>query len=149
MSDNVLKLIPTSVQCAADSVALKKAVNVLASFFPEAAEVGFESTEQVRFIDPGENLEKIFCPICSNEIDVEWWQEAMSTAHQRHFSDLSIELPCCGAASSLNDLIYHWPAGFARFVLTVRDPNAGVDRRQLESLEAIVGCTLREIWAHY
>lgn len=149
MSDSVLKLIPASPKCVPDHEALKVASHLLASFFPEAEEATFESTERVRFIDPGQNLERITCPVCGGEIDMAWWQKAMSAAYQTHFSDLAIELPCCSATSSLNELQYDWPAGFARFVLEVRNPNGGVQDTQLEQLEMILGCTLREIWAHY
>jgi hypothetical protein len=78
-----------------------------------------------------------------------WWQKAMSAAYQTHFSDLSVHLPCCNATSSLNDLLYDSPAGFARFELIVRNPNGRVEDAQLEQLEMVLGCTLREIWAHY
>jgi hypothetical protein len=149
MSDNVLKLIATSPQCTADHEALKEASEVLACFFPEAGEVTFTSTEHVRFIDPGQNLERIVCPACGTEVDMAWWQKAMSTASQTHFTELSVELPCCKTLSSLNELQYDWPAGFARFVLEVRNPSGRVKTAQLEQLETILQCSLREIWAHY
>jgi hypothetical protein len=149
MSDTVLKLIPASPKCVPDDEALNVATHLLASFFPEAEEATFESAEQVRFIDPGQNLEEIMCPVCGDEIDMSWWQKAMSAAYQTHFSDLSIRLPCCNATSSLNDLLYDSPAGFARFELIVRNPNGRVEDAQLEQLEMVLGCTLREVWAHY
>jgi hypothetical protein len=151
MSDTFLRLIPACPECVPDDEALRAASHLLASFFPEADEAAFESTERVNFVDPGQNLGRIACPVCGGEIDTAWWQKAMDAAYQTHFSDLSIELPCCKTSSSLNDLLYDWPAGFAKFELTVRNPRARgrVEDAQLEQLETVLGCTLRVIWALY
>jgi hypothetical protein len=57
---------------------------------------------------------------------------------------------CCGALVSLNDLIYEWPAGFARFVLEAMNPNVrDIADDELASLAAILGTPLRKIWARY
>lgn len=57
--------------------------------------------------------------------------------------DLSetIRVPCCGAVTSLSDLDYRWPAGFARFVLEASEPTlAGtLDVLAVTQLEAILG----------
>jgi hypothetical protein len=149
MSDDFLRLIPTDPQCTADGPQLREASALLAGFLPQAQEVTFEIKEEVSFIDPGQNLERIFCPNCGHQIDMGWWADRMDAAYETRFSDLSVEMPCCGAFVSLNDLQYDWPAGFARFVLEARNPRERLDEEQLRSLEAILGCPLRLILAHY
>ena len=59
--------------------------------------------------------------------------------------------PCCGAATSLHDLDYDWPAGFARFVLQAREPAlAGwLDDAAVARLEKALGTRVRQIRTRY
>src|SRR5262249_13741059 len=116
---------------------------------------------------------------CERELDKEWFGKAMDRAYEKKNWDLTIKLPCCGKGSSLNDLKYEWPAGFARFVLEARNPLMGdplpkgevpprvpladlrkMHRRQnletekmlqkvRQTLEKILKTELRRIWARY
>ena len=108
-----------------------------------------ETTEEVRFIDQGSNFEGVYCPACSADLD-QWWKEAMDRAWQTRFANLAAVVPCCGSATSLNDLRYVWPAGFARFVLEAKNPGiTDLAHHDLAQLETTLGCRLRRIWAHY
>ena len=149
MSDNVLKLIPASPSYVPDASMVEKACGMIAQYLPDARETRCTSTPEIRFVDQGANWERILCPICGNEIDEEWWVRATDAAHKEGFTDLSVKLPCCGAISSPNDLRYEWPAGFSRFVIEVYNPGKDLNADQLKSLEQILGCGLRVIWAHY
>jgi hypothetical protein len=99
----------------------------------------------VSFIDPGQNFEEVVCDRCGQEVDMEAWQEVMGVAYEIRFTDLSIVTPCCNKPSSLNDLKYQGPAGFARYVLTVIDPPAEVDAEVLSELERVLGTKVRTI----
>jgi hypothetical protein len=70
----------------------------------------------------------------------------MSDAFDEHFADLTLSLPCCMVVSSLNELEYQAPAGFARFTLEARNPNADIEEDQVRMLEEILGCKLRKVW---
>jgi hypothetical protein len=149
MSVNTLKLIPTSPEYVPRDTVQQRACGLLASYFPGAKETSCETTENVRFIDQGQNWERVRCPVCGCELDPEWWSQAMDTAYQTGLTNLLVNVPCCGAVSSLNDLQYELAAGFARFVLEVRDPGKDIDDKQLKTLEETLGCKLRKIWARY
>lgn len=125
------------------------ACDLLDTFFPKAREIRCEITEEVRFIDQGQNWERVLCSVCGAELDPAWWSEAMDAAHQTGFAHLLVKLPCCGSLFSLNDLQYELPAGFARAVLKVYSPGGDIDKRQLRALEKILECKLRKIWARY
>jgi hypothetical protein len=43
----------------------------------------------------------------------------MDAAERDHFTDLTIVTPCCGTHTTLNDLVYDWPQGFARWRVEV------------------------------
>jgi hypothetical protein len=122
---------------------------MLMSLLPQAAEIAVRVTSDVEWIDPGANFERVVCPRCEKELDLEWWkQEVDSTYQQTHFVELVIEMPCCHIICSLNDLQYEWPAGFAQFVIEVWDPAFDLDVQQMRQLEQIVQSPLRKIWTH-
>jgi hypothetical protein len=75
---------------------------------------------------------------------------AMEVAHEEHFRDLRATTPCCGTRTSLNDLVYAWPAGFARYTLEVLNPGVGaIPEPLLRRLESALGAKVRVVWAHY
>jgi hypothetical protein len=114
--------------------------------------VSAEPSDTVQFIHSGGNFDSVFCPRCwaiANDTDG-WWDSAMSAAGDIHrgFPDLALTTPCCGYQTSLNELIYSWPCGFARFTLSVMNPGQTVERGQFDALERILGCRLRRIYRH-
>jgi len=150
MSDNVLKLIPTVPSFLPTKGAQDKARKRLGSFVPIADEIKAIARREVEFIDQGGNFEKVSCPLCGRALDTEWWQEAMGKAAERGFVNLDIQLPCCQKQTSLNELGYDWPAGFARFSLEARNPGVKMLKaEQIRAVEQDLGCQLRVIWAHY
>lgn len=116
---------------------------------PQADEVKAELTDRVRFIDCGGNMESIACPYTGNPIQPAVWARAMSRAAGDDFRDLSFVCPCCGKNTSLNELVYHFPQGFARFSLAVRNPNTKVlSGTACRELSSVLLCPLRLIWRH-
>lgn len=149
MSENILRLIPTNPLYVPSSDAQNQACTMLASLLPEG-EVHIIVTEEVSFIDQGSNFERVLCPDCRAMVLMEWWSQEMDRAYgASQFQDLSIMLPCCQMPSSLNDLDYNWPAGFARFLLEARFPNDDLTPEQLSLFASLLGCSVRKIWAHY
>ena len=72
----------------------------------------------------------------------------MDLSRLKSFRNLKITTPCCRAPSTLNDLDYEWPAGFARFVLEASNPNVSeLPGQQVRALSRILGCKLRQIWS--
>ena len=60
--------------------------------------------------------------------------ESMESANRSGFRQLAVIRPCCGRSCSLNDSIYDWPMGFARYILEAEDPGISVlDDRQLRA----------------
>lgn len=150
MSDNLLRFIPTDPTLVPDVAAREVALDRLRRWLPDADEVTETATDHVMFVDPGANFERVSCPSCGAELELAGWQDEMGRAAEGEFADLSMLMPCCGASVSLNDLHYEWPAGFARYVLDVRNPGVPdlADDRRAE-LEVLLGTPVRRIWAHY
>lgn len=67
-------------------------------------------------------------------------------------SQLDVVLPCCGETSSLNDLGYDWPMGFASFEICVLNGTRDqyeLQRDELERLSSLLGHPVRQVLAHY
>jgi hypothetical protein len=149
MSVNYLRFIPTDPVYDPPLAKDQQAEQLLASCVPKSTEITSHRYETIQFVDAGSNWELIHCPGCRAILEEDVWGSLVDQASVTHFANLSLSMPCCGAISSLNDLHYGWPVGFARFVLQARDPNAELNGEQLRLLEEVLGCHLRTIWAHY
>lgn len=145
MSTNILSIIPTDPFWVPGAAAAEVARLILARVYPGAREVALEWHEDPVFADQGENFEKVRCPGCHSDLPIDWWQDQMDEAYATNFQVLTVHLTCCGRDSTLNDLVYSWPAGFAKFVLFAESPErAGtgdrfvIDARPLDSGELAV-----------
>lgn len=149
MSESYYQLIPTIPDYLPDAAAREVARERFAAFVPDAQRVTGEVNEHIEFVSAIGNFETVSCPACDTVLDNAWWMQAMDVAYDaNHFADLSVTLPCCGATASLNDLKYHYPQGFARFILSALEPNiVDLEDWQVRELEGLLGCTLRKVWA--
>ncbi|MBI5366821.1 MAG: hypothetical protein HZA54_07270 [Planctomycetes bacterium] len=96
------------------------------------------------FIDPG-GVGEIVCPLCRELIPDAWWRSALSRAAAGHHHHLLIRTPCCNAHSTLNDLIYEYPARFARFVAEVANPTRPPSDEETLQLQELLGCPIRYV----
>ena len=146
MSTHILKLIPTDPWLVPPEPRWSVAAARFHHFAPQAETIEPSSSATIQFVDPGGNFERVRCPACATDI-TDWWTTAMDAAWQSKFADLSTSVPCCATITTLNDLQYEWPAGFARFTLAARNPNLGqgLTFEALDELQAILGCRLRQV----
>ena len=144
MSDNILSVIPTDPWFVPDAGAQMIGHGLFSSFIVKADEINVIISDEVRFVDPGDNFVSVVCPVCGTDLG-SWWQEAMDSAYENQFTDLNITTPCCNSVGSLNDLIYDWPAGFATFILEARNPAGDVSEGQLKLLAGVLKCDLRKV----
>lgn len=149
MSDNILKLIPSSPTYVPGKARVEEALDRVKEAFPFTNSIRVNVSESLRFIDQGANLERIICPNCNAILDTSWWQSAMDEAYKNGFINLSIKVPCCGTETNLNELRYVWPAGFARFSIEISNPGIDISDSTLHELEVVLGTSLIKIWAHY
>ena len=156
MSTIYLRVIPTSPSFVPNAEAQLRARKLFEQLIEGADELQTIVTEEIEFVDAGGNLPTIRCPHCKSDLN-DWWMVAVDKAYESHFRDLNLQLPCCGATRSLNDLDYEYPVGFARFMLQARDPHLligftphkkrDLSDSDMQQLEQILGCSLRRIWA--
>lgn len=149
MSVTYLRFIPVDPEYDPPLVGDQQARQFLASFVPNSEEITSHRYGTIHFVDAGSNWELVHCPRCGAILEDKAWGNLVGQASVTQFTNLSAMMPCCGTVSSLNDLRYGWPVGFARFVLQARNPDADVSQEQLHLLESVLGCSLRKIWAHY
>lgn len=150
MSEHFITLIPADPYFTPADGAFNKARELFAAFLATAEDTEGRIGDEVQFVDQGENFERVSCPKCGSELSIDWWQQAMNKSYESRFQHLEVITPCCGHNTSLNDLDYRWPAGFARCYLRARGPQQKeVPPEQIKELEQVIGTTLRQIWSHY
>lgn len=157
MSDDYLKVFPAEPTHVPPSHLHQQAMGYLERLYPRD-EVEVRVYDVVTFIDQGGNFEAIICPSCGTRMTLEddlessWWHGLSDRLNEGPAELVSMSsIPCCGATVKAVDLLFDWPAGFARFELSVLNPNVSGDlsAAQLADLESILQCKLRHVWAHY
>jgi len=148
MSSTVLKMIPTNPSYVPVASEQDKAYNFLVKLYGKS-NIEFITTDTIEFIDQGENFDSLSCNLCGKNIEIEVWQNAMNKAYTTQFTDLTFTTPCCNRKTSLNDLTYHSSAGFAKFVMTIKDAQKELSEKDFKELQNIIVSPLRTIWVHY
>ena len=147
--DNYVYVIPTEPQWRPTSIQHAAALAALGAMTPRARQISAATTETPTFFDAGANTERVTCPACGTELDWKWFGDRMNAAYAIGFSDLRIVTPCCATATTLNDLIYEWPMGFACWAAEVWGPNRfEFDATEIEALSKALGHGIRVVYTH-
>ena len=147
MSDYIIKVIPTDPYYFIEGQNKSQIADYLKTRII-ADNIEIKTYDSPAFIDCGSDLEKIICPICGATIDFDWWRAAMNAAWNTRFMELSVKLPCCGENSTLNELQYHFPCGFACAELSILNPLAELDEECLSYIQEVLGTPVRCVQAH-
>ncbi|MEO1536830.1 MAG: hypothetical protein AAFR73_03795 [Pseudomonadota bacterium] len=151
MSDRFLVVIPADPATALPETAegIRSALAAMA----DGNESRVKDYGKLQFIDAGQNFERITCPACAAEIDAAatWHDWMESDFHgEDGFHLHRHETPCCGMEMTLNELVYHFPQGFARWFVSARNVNRGpLTPDEIMRLEEIAGFKLTAIAQRY
>lgn len=150
MSDNWIALIPEIPEHIPDTEQQNRALSYFWSIAPGADEIEIKLSDRFMFFGCGANLERISCPHCGQEIPIDWWQDRMGEGYGSDFTDLNpYPLPCCERLSTMADLKYDWPQGFAKFGIDAMNPGIGkLSDEGTRRFEEILGCRVRVIYQH-
>ena len=147
MSDYIIRMIPSDPYLKIPEQTLESAKDLLARKIV-CDRIQIRSSNEPSFIDCGSNLHSISCPYCGNKIDLSWWGKEMDKAYNNYFASLDVCLPCCKKESSLNDLKYDFPCGFACSVVEVLNPSGEITEGLQEQIREIIGSPIRMIYVH-
>jgi hypothetical protein len=146
MSDTSLIILPENPSYVPAASERINAVALLKTLTPGADAIEEELSDEIRFVDCGSNFEAVSCPVCGSGLELEWWQNEMDRDYQEGFALNPIELPCCKVATPLNELVYKWPQGFARYSIEARNPQVtDLGALELLRLETALGCKVLKI----
>ena len=133
-------------------VATEDLERLMHSLMPRADQIEMRSDPGVQFRDCGENFESVRCPECGAEIATAAWQKLMEVDFidpERGFRVLDYPMPCCGRTRSINDLVYAWPQGLSRFIISAMNPDRGhLSSDEIRQLEQAMGCPVTIIYQH-
>jgi len=127
MSEYIVKIIPKSEIHVPELAERSNIINLIRTL-GTTLDISEDILNDITFVDQGSNFESIMCDKCDMELEIDWWSEQMKHCQRGNFEDLSITTPCCRKRSSLNNLEYIWTAGFARYVISIRNPEEEVVR---------------------
>ncbi|NOV04835.1 hypothetical protein [Paenibacillus planticolens] len=144
MSATVISLIPTNPEY----VPTAKCIEMIHEWIQQY-NAQIIITDEVRFIDQGENFEDIKCPFCSSEIEIKWWQDRMEKASESSFHELTSITPCCNQKTTLNELNYNWEAGFARFSIEILNLSIDISEYDVLTIGEQLKCSLKKVIARY
>jgi hypothetical protein len=147
MAENWIIFIPKDPNLIPDELKRKKARYQLLEIFPKSKGVKVVTTNTIAFYDCGSKLERIICPKCKANIQINWWQERMDADYSKNTFKLEKYLtPCCKYSCTLNELIYEGNQGFGRCAIEVMEPEiAVIEKKQIKELEEILGMELSVI----
>ncbi len=77
MSDNWIVLIPEDPEYIPEVIRQEVARERFAAMAPDADAIEIKLNDGVQFFDCGANFERIICPACNREVNIDWWQKCM------------------------------------------------------------------------
>lgn len=149
MSETIAKIIPKIPEFSPNKRQLVEISNYLNCNKDKYSSFQVKEYDSINFIDQGGNFEKIICPNCGLEIEGSWWKENMSLSYESNFSNLDILLPCCQTNSTLNELVYIMPAGFAKFSIELKTPKLEAINEIQDKIDEVLVSETQLILARY
>lgn len=155
MSDHLLKVIPTDRRYLPAPETHQPALKLLQDLAPGEGEV--RASEKLMYIDAGEALERIVCPRCRSALDRyeepinEWYSQIDEELTEKDVESLNVITPCCSASVPFEELGFE-DGGIAHFELVIWNPDLPdyqLPASSMAELEKVLGCSLKQVWAHY
>jgi|GEM_PF-5163753 len=119
MSTNYVCYIPTDPFFLPGESSQAMAIQLLAT--TTGSKIRREVWSQVQYVSAMGNHERVICPNCQMELTGEQWQEMMNIDWDDNVSGFRMNkhpAPCCAMPLAVNELIYEWREGFAKFCLS-------------------------------
>ena len=69
-------------------------------------------------------------------------------AESENRREIGVTTPCCGRATTLNDLDYVWPQGLACVAFEMLDRGRDLEPEERRQFEEALGLPVRVIWQH-
>lgn len=107
---------------------------------------------KTQFIDAGGNWDGVACPSCGYMLTTPEWQAMMDRAwhNDAGFKLVEEKTACCQASTTVAELDYKWPIGFARWFVSAYDTTHGpLTEAETHALSKIAGLPLRAIYQNY
>ena len=150
MSEHFLVVIPADPHAGVPDTA--EAVRDALAVMAMASDARVKDYGKLQFIDAGENAERIGCPKCGHTFTIPEWHDWMDADWHgdEGFHLHRHRAPCCDTEMTLNDLVYEWPQGFARWFIGARNGGRGpLTPDEVAQLETIAGFRLKAIAQMY
>lgn len=152
MTERFIALIPADPTLRLEATVLARLENAHGNACDSRQTRAKDFGQRMQFIDCGTSQEGITCPECKADASTEWWGHRMDHAwdNDKGFHFCSFEMPCCGAHSSLEKLIYRPKQGFSTWFVSARvEGDQTLSKADIAALEAIAGAKLIAVHQTY
>jgi hypothetical protein len=147
MSDNFMIVLPVDPFAIPPKARAEATLALLEKLRADAQEFELYQSDTPDFFHCGGNFDAVYCPFCQTDL-TDWWIEAMNAASHENPQLLSVTTSCCSRVTSLNDLDYDWPQGFACVAFSLMNPDSELEPEEIQQVEATLGLPVRIIWMH-
>jgi hypothetical protein len=147
MSDNFMIVLPVDPFAVPSKERAEATLELLSKLRPDVQEVELRTSETPEFFCCLGNFESVYCPFCQTDVE-KWWGKAMDAWWHGDRRLLSVTTPCCGRVTSLNDLDYNWPQGFACVAFELMNPDSDLEPEELQRVEKTLGLPMHVMWKH-
>ena len=152
MSDNYINIIPQNSSFIPDLVEQEHIRDVLHKICPKSEMIEIEINEGVQFRDCGSNFERVICPNCHTEINIDSWQSLMDKDYDSEMNGFLLNkysVPCCEKLYNLSDLKYEFEQGFSRFLVGCMNPNRlKLSPDEIAQVEEVAKFSIKVIYQH-
>lgn len=152
MSEHFIALVPNDPHARPSRDKLERLKTTLAQICKTHDARIKDYGTRLQFIDCGKNFQYILCPDCKAQVDMEWWGKRMDHAWDDDdgFHMCGLEMPCCGATTRLDTLVYDPPQRFSTWFVSARDSGHGkLTETELAALEKGAGLPILSIYQAY
>ncbi|NOP94617.1 hypothetical protein [Mycolicibacterium fortuitum] len=153
MSADYLVVYPTDPKFVPSEDRAAAALAVFRVVMRDDIEISERRFNGVGFEAAGPDMESVSCPACGVELarnpeNMDWLVAELERVWtpEEGYWPLDVTTPCCGSSSSLNDLVYNPPQGFASWSLSARNPTYEMDDWERELVGAALGMSVRHVY---
>lgn len=148
MSDNWMIVLAKDALALPPRERAEAAMAVLLALRPQAGEPELHYSETPEYFHCCGNFSGVYCPFCQKDVGDWWGVELNRWAESGNRREIGVTTPCCGRATTLNDLDYVWPHGLACVAFEIMERGPDLEPEERRQIEEALGLPVRVIWQH-
>lgn len=148
MSDNWMIVLAEDALALPPRERAEAAMAVIQKLRPQSGDLELYYSETPEYFHCGGNFVGVYCPFCQKDIGDWSGVELSRWAKSQNRREIGVTTPCCGRATTLNDLDYVWPQGLACVAFEMLAGGPDLEPEERREIEEALGLPVRVVWQH-